>query len=185
MPRLETKSAQVAPNQEQSTIDLYQKFGWTLLSSQEIYSKNSHIESRGGQNYSVTETTNYVKLTFQRDKDMPNYDKIVPLENEYFALANSIPVNDGKGKGLRVLGIIATIIGAWVLIEGLGFAGSAKATSFAFLLPLFGFLVLGGGIAGIVFGSKKKKKAEAEYQVRYNEHMEKMRAVLEEVDPYC
>ncbi len=173
MPRLETKSAQVAPNQEQSTIDLYQKFGWTLLSSQEIYSKDSHVESRGGQNYSVTETTNYVKLTFQRDKDMPNYDKIVPLENKYFALANSIPVNGGAGKALRVLGIIGAIVGFILLCTG-----STGGI-------IFGLLLIGGGITGIVFGSKKKKKAEAEYQVRYNEHMEKMRAVLEEVDPYC
>lgn len=64
MARLESTSLSVLPNDEQEAIDTYQKFGWELKSSQEIFNKDSHNERRGDSVYNVTETTNYVKLVF-------------------------------------------------------------------------------------------------------------------------
>lgn len=79
----ETKSISVHPSYEQNQIDLWADFGWALLSSQEIYSKDTHTESRSDGNYSVTETTNYVKLVFQRDTEMKNYNEIRQIEKEF------------------------------------------------------------------------------------------------------
>ena len=65
-----------------------QKFHWSLLSSQEIKTVDSHLEQRGDTVYSVTSTENYVKLVFSRDLELPNLSKIKQLEDEYFSIKN-------------------------------------------------------------------------------------------------
>jgi len=87
MARTESKSIQVHPSDEQSQIDLMQKFHWNLQSSQEINTKDSHLEKRGDKIYSVTTTNCYVKLVFTRDLNYPNLDKVKKLENEYFSIS--------------------------------------------------------------------------------------------------
>ena len=91
MARLESTSLSVSPSKEQEAIETYQKFGWELKSSQEIFNKDSHNEVRGDSLYSVTETTNYVKLVFQRDKDMPYYNEICEIEKKFFEALNREP----------------------------------------------------------------------------------------------
>ena len=86
MSRMENKSISVAPKYEQETIEIHNRFGWLLVSTQEIYNQDSHIERRGDSLYNVTETENYVKLMFTRDKDMPNYNEIVSVEQKYYSL---------------------------------------------------------------------------------------------------
>lgn len=91
MARIEKKTITCIPSDENRIIDVYQTFGWMLDSSQEVYNKDSHIEGRRDGNYSVTETTNYVKLVFARDKDMPYYEKIAQLETQFWAHENKRP----------------------------------------------------------------------------------------------
>ena len=88
---LETKTLKVANSAEESTISLMQQFGWSLLSSQDVNNTDSHLENRNGSIYSVTTSEKYVKLVFNRDKDMANYSQIVKLENEYYSIINSEP----------------------------------------------------------------------------------------------
>lgn len=85
---LETKKIQIAPKYEQSVVSTQQAFGWHLVSSQEVKTKDSHLEK--GKHwfdndtiYSVTETDTHVNLLFERDTNMPHYAEIVALENEY------------------------------------------------------------------------------------------------------
>ena len=86
MARMETKSIQVAPADEQRTIELYEKFGWTCKSSQTIESSRSYLErderDRDVINQ-VTEKSTYVKLVFSRDRDMDYYREIVECEQAY------------------------------------------------------------------------------------------------------
>ncbi len=89
---IETVSKQVHPDSEQATIDLMTTFGWILQSSQEINTKDSHLEKRGNDLYSVTETQNYVKLVFTRDNKMENYAEVSQLEREYNNILDSKPV---------------------------------------------------------------------------------------------
>lgn len=84
---LESKSLTVSTSMENETIDYYQKFGWSLLSSQEIYNKNS-VDL--GDSVETT-TVNYVKLVFQRDTSIPNYKRIKELEQTYDNLLNEEP----------------------------------------------------------------------------------------------
>ena len=115
MDRTESKSIQVHPSDEQQQIDLMQKFHWSLLGSQDVKTKDSHLEQRGDSIYSVTETEHYVKLTFTRDVALPHLENIKALENEFFALPEP---TDPPIIPLGCFGGI--VLGALTLLYGLG-----------------------------------------------------------------
>ena len=85
----ETKFIEVNPDKVQETIDKWQCFGWELLGApQEI--KTQDRQFYAGQSYDKTtkyyeteEGEHYVKITFQRDKSIPNYEELVSLEKTY------------------------------------------------------------------------------------------------------
>jgi len=89
MARTESKSMQVHPAEEQKLIELMQKFHWSLLSSQEVKTKDSHLEKNwsGDKIMSVTETEHYIKLVFSRDLDLRNLQEIKKIENKFFSLS--------------------------------------------------------------------------------------------------
>lgn len=98
---IESMSLTVAPWDEQGAINDFQAFGWHLSTSQEVYDNSVKFERRYGDLYQVTSTTNYVKLLFQRDKNMPNYAKICEFEELYFNAKkvmgyNSVSIIPGK-----------------------------------------------------------------------------------------
>lgn len=95
----ETKSITVLPSDENETIDLWADFGWELQSSQEIFNKDSGLKRSGDTIYSVTTTINYVKLVFQRDTSMPNYEEIRKKEAEYARIVD-IPLKTGPNFSL-------------------------------------------------------------------------------------
>ena len=176
MARLETKSIKASPGNRDSVIRQYETFGWTCTNVQEIYSQDSHMERSGNNLQSVTETTNYFSLTFQRDRDMDHYNEVVQLENTFIHLQNNIPVKSGKGKGLVTLGVIALIIGLLLFIPVV--EGPIGVLILA--LPF-----LAAGVVALVFGIKKKKKATKDYDTAFAMHRETMNAVLEQVRAYC
>ncbi len=89
---MEYKTLNVKNSEEDSTIAFWTQFGWSLKSSQRVYNKDSHIETdRGtGDLCSVTETVDFTKLVFERDKSMPGYADVVRLEEEYFSAASEL-----------------------------------------------------------------------------------------------
>lgn len=88
---IEIKTTQCKPADEEETIRLYQDFGWTFKSSQQVYNKDSHLENQDGQTYSVTETISYVKLVFERDSKMPHYEDFQSMWNRYCELVDALP----------------------------------------------------------------------------------------------
>ena len=80
---IETAVRKVSPSEEQQTINLMSYFAWRLTHTQEVNTSNSRLENRGDDLYCVTEKENYVKLTFERDTNVPNYNRLVKLETEY------------------------------------------------------------------------------------------------------
>ena len=88
---IETTVKKVAPYEEERTINYMARFAWKLTHTQEINTSDSHLETRNGDLYSVTEKQNYVKLTFERDTNIPNYKRIAELEKEYTSLTYSKP----------------------------------------------------------------------------------------------
>ncbi|MDR2592646.1 MAG: hypothetical protein LBC59_07565 [Chitinispirillales bacterium] len=114
----ETKFITVEPSETENTIDLWQNFGWVLIGvPQEILSQTSgtsHLERRGDSIYSVRNagtTIHYVRITFQRDKNMPNYAELVRLEKAYHTESN-LPSQPFKLSSFSIFyGIIPLIIG--------------------------------------------------------------------------
>lgn len=79
----EIKTLNVTTNNEARTIRAFQSFGWTLLNNQEVYVKDSHLDS----GYSITETIHYVKLTFERDgSKLKYYPQLRQLEDAFYAI---------------------------------------------------------------------------------------------------
>mgnify|MGYP004461237845 CR=1 FL=1 len=171
MARLESTSLSVSPKEEQSVIELHQKFGWELKSSQEIFNKDSHNERRGDSVYNVTETTNYVKLVFQRDKDMPYYKQICELENKYYSTIKSEPRN-ASSYAVTVLGIIIAVIGLLCALFGevgvkiVGIAGIALA------------------VLLIIKNVKKNNKLDAEYRENHDKWNNECTMLLAETENY-
>lgn len=108
---LETKSLTVSPQEEQSIINVWTNFGWSLKSSQEINDTDSHLERRGDTLYNVTTNKNYVKLVFERDTKMENYDKVSALEDKFYTLINKEP----ELQHVKISGII-TVIGLLIYV---------------------------------------------------------------------
>jgi len=117
----ETRFIEVEPSSTEATIELWQKFGWELMGApQEVLSETSgtsHLERRGDSIYSVTTAgtkTHYVKITFQRDKNMENYNELVKLEEAYHSksYASSIPSQPYKPNSLSLwFAIVPFIVG--------------------------------------------------------------------------
>ncbi len=87
---LENKSMKVSVSQEQLYIDRMAWFGWNVKSSQEINSRESHLETRGDDVYSVTTKENYIKLLFERAVPK-NKRQLDALENEMHSIMNNYP----------------------------------------------------------------------------------------------
>jgi hypothetical protein len=151
----ETKTISVKPRDEQSTIELWQNFGWNLMSSQEINNTDSHLERHGDTIYNVTSKENYVKITFKRNKNIPNYDKLVSLENQYA----SNPVLKSKS------------IKGSVILTGLG-ALSLPSFAEGWYFGLIAVLLLAGGLTWLVVTILKNKKISIENSVRYKKRAE-------------
>ena len=175
MARMESKSIEVSPKEEQSTIDTFGKFGWSLVSSQEIFNKDSHLERRGDTIQNVTETTNYVKLVFNRDKDMPYYDKVTELENSYYATLSRKPFYAKKSIWwLVVLTIVIPVFVVAPLVDNLP----------EILGYILFFAAIALGIFLIIVRKKKDKENEAVYDTQYAEWQKELSLIIADVENY-
>lgn len=171
MARLESTSISVSPEEESVAIETHEKFGWELKSSQEIFNKDSHNELRGDSVYSVTETTNYVKLVFQRDKDMPYYREVCEIETKYYEALNRKPVYI-RSKFLMVLGIIIAAVGVILLLAG------------DIAEKILGVVIAALGIFIIVMKIKSNDKKEAEYEEKMSQWNNECSMLIAEVENY-
>lgn len=97
----ETKTIQT--RNDTSLIDQMNKreelFFWNVQSVQVTHVQDSHTEFRDKafmnaiEVSTVTETTQYATITYERDKMIPLYDEVVELEKEYCAIEDTIRGN--------------------------------------------------------------------------------------------
>lgn len=111
---IESKSLTVPPSLENSTIDLWQTFGWELKSTQEIFNRNTVDLGDSTE----TTTTNYIKLAFQRDTSIPNYARIKELEANYAEILNSEPTEIPAIFSLKTHLIIGGILCLFYVVPG-------------------------------------------------------------------
>lgn len=106
----EIRSFKCTPQAEHQEIEFRQKCGWEFVSTQEIYNQDTHLESSifSDSITSVTKTTHYVKLTFQRERENVK-PEILDLEQR---IDNSYPPSQPRlWSGLWILfGFCAYII---------------------------------------------------------------------------
>ena len=114
---LETKIVQVDNNP--ATINQcneeWGSFGWNVLSVQVTHSQDSRTYSKGMDYYTgdktvETTTINYATITYQRDKEMPNYTRIAELENRYRNLIDEAQSLFVTRKKLSTIAIILLVL---------------------------------------------------------------------------
>jgi len=160
----ETKFIEVEPSTTEETIELWQKFGWELVGApQEVLSQTSgtsHLERRGDDIYQVTTsgtTTHYVKITFQREKNMPNYAELVRLEEAYYTESYAKPDKPLPSKpSLESAGGFSSVSGFISIIIGiLCMCGDSTAKGLGVI-----FLVIGVALA--IFGGIASKNKDSQ-----------------------
>ena len=93
------KTMKVAPEMENEAIRLWQDFGYNLKNSQEMYNKSIYLDQNGldylfNQFRSVETTVHYVKLIFERDHNIPHYQELRDLEDQF----NAVPHPGERGR---------------------------------------------------------------------------------------
>ena len=180
---LETKTIQTV--NDPSAIDqanaFYQQFFWNVQSVQITHVKDSHQEyfdwGSSVEVKTVTETTQYATITYNRDKLIPHYDDIVRLEKAY-AVAEAgreeseHQMNRCNVRGKLSKGFLWILAGAFASIF---FSFDAFSGKYDTATVILGILMILGGIAliGLVgykihtYPSRKQKLIETETQ-KYN-----------------
>ncbi len=143
--RYETRIEQVHPDDEMSTVQKFEAFGWEVANSQTIDTKDSHLEKGfGGSIVSVTEREKYVKLTFRRYLDHPNYARLAELEAKYDDSVNISYGPPSEKKWPKITGIICLVIGISPLT--------------LFSMGIVSALLIAGGIGLLVWNRKLHKE---------------------------
>lgn len=168
MARFETRSITVGPQEEQATIEKFEKFGWDCQSSQTVDVKDSHLERKDDDLYSITEHTNYVKLVFKRDRDMVGYRQIVDCENRYDALLRKEP--HGHRWNIALVPGIAIVVLAILMIVTQSYR--------------VGILFLVVGAALTFLGAKIRNSANEKYDSAYRKWRSALDSISEEAGRY-
>ena len=188
----------IDPEEEQEIINLHQKMGWTLKHSQEIYNTSTDVHGStdyyGGTHiHSTTTTTNYVKLTFVRNKKMPNYeilkkkyeefclqrDEIARLKKEMnkrpalFWLLSAIPA--AIAFIITVSFMIQSAMGSWLF--------SSSAIIIAIMCGLF-VAALVYGIAILIGYAVTSKPQKEKYQPMIDVAKQQMINIADEAEQY-
>lgn len=87
---IETKIIQIdnSPSTINDANEEWGHFGWVVQNVQVTHSQDTRTYTKGLDYYTgdktvETTTINYATITYQRDKQMPNYSKLVQLEAAY------------------------------------------------------------------------------------------------------
>ena len=160
----ETKIIQV--NNDPSIINRaneeWGKFGWSVLSVEVTHTQNTKTYTPYyGADHDVVETTtiNYATITYQRDKQMPNYLRITELEQEYASLVEELPsVKDKKNALIKDAGKFGVI--NIVIIVGMLILSSVFDTPSFSILTILSIILIISAIGYGVYNWKKKKAAK-------------------------
>lgn len=139
---IEYRTERVDPQSESDVTEILGTFGWELVSSQEIYNESTEIvgvdvkvyddgligsfmQGFTGRDGKIDvrqrkNVTNYVILKFERDTEMPNYDKLSALNSEFESkLSVAEPKKPVKRTAITVIGTLLIIISViMALVEG-------------------------------------------------------------------
>lgn len=101
----ETRILKVSEGAEQAETEVWQDFGWSLIGTQAVNIVDNHLERKGDEVYQITNRQSYVRVTFKRNTNMPEYLKIKEYESQYHGLK----LEAKKGKAFAVFLIILAV----------------------------------------------------------------------------
>ena len=171
------------PSREQTTINMYQKMGWTLKSSQEINTSTTHVYGNTyagtGHTYSFIEKQHYVKLTFERDRNHPNYQVLKQNYDQFTALsARILDLEASVDKRKPLFYILCCVPSLLIFLIALGPMGGFAL----FLLPLILALIVPVMLlSNMVAGKIRKKKIQPEIEQLYAQ----MQQIADATEPYA
>ena len=164
----EFKTLNVTTANEERTIRVFQTFGWTLKNNQEIYVKDSHSEVRGNQRYSVTETTHYVKLSFERDGSKLKYfSQLRQLENAFYAISEPQKPRQMDMVGMKAGYILFGFVAILLLVF----------RSALIIIPI-------ACIAFLIYRHRMYNDKMKAWQAAYNKCWKKRERILAQAEPY-
>ena len=115
-PRWETHVEQTTSAKESDVIKIFEGFGWEVTNTQTVKTKDSHLENRFGSLYSVTESEEYVKITFRRNKNMRHYQEIKALDDEYRSYQEVYDMDVGIKPYRKILAVCLVVYGIIVFL---------------------------------------------------------------------
>ena len=130
---IEYRTERLDPQSEDNVTNILGTFGWTPVSSQEVYNESTEVvgvdvktygdglvgsfmQGFTGKDGSInvrqrTNVTNYVVVKYARDTDMPNYERLSQLNAEFESkLSVDEPRKPIKRTALTVIGILIIVI---------------------------------------------------------------------------
>lgn len=145
----ETKIIQVQndPQVLNNVNEVWGSFGWSVMNVQVVHSQNTKTYSPAsfyftGEHVVETTTINYATVTYQRDKDMENYDEIVRLEKAFNAKLEELDAASIKYKSDHLVKALikAMIVEAIAMAIGGAIAGS-NGTVVGSYVGFFGYVI--------------------------------------------
>lgn len=125
---IEYRTERLAPQEEDGVTGILGAFGWTPISSQEVYNENIEVvgvevKSYGSFMQGFTgkdgridikqrkNVTNYVVVKYGRDTEMPNYERIRELNEDFENKLNvSEPKMPTKRTAITVIGVLIILV---------------------------------------------------------------------------
>lgn len=158
----EIKKFEILPDDVERVIQERANFGWTYVSSQEIYNTTSTFKRRLFTINNEIIEVNYVNLILRRDTEMNNYLEIKKLEQKYYSLVVSYPGNgDIPLTVCLFLGIPASIFSLMAFLDGSVYFGLCGLLIGCFLI-LIGILSKINAMKKYNEAKRKAEKAEEE-----------------------
>jgi hypothetical protein len=121
----DVKSIEVAPDDEEKTVQLWMSFGWEFKNNQRVKTQDvqkfTGQDSDGTEHYQTTRGVDFIKLTFERDPERKNYTELKSLEGQYYSVKDPLypeePVRFGMLWGLLIaVGLIFFPISIAIII---------------------------------------------------------------------
>ncbi len=183
--RVETRVIEIPKEMEQDFISQYQCFGWDLKNNQEV-----NITSVSGGSYAhgrtliTSSTKTYIKLTFERNTGIENYDILNEKFKDYVNTYEQVLtlLQKIKNSNFSVLGG-AIFGGGYAILNILSSLGGFLILPMIFLSLISGLItfLLAGLIIGLLI---KKPSTKKKLTPTINELCEKMRGLAEEASEY-
>ncbi len=182
----EYKEVSVSNDNSTKFINDMNCFGWELFGTSTVGFSDFHMQSRGNIIYNWNTHSTLTKLTFRRDTNIDNYDKLVELEKAYEDLFSEYQPKIAQASkkysaflglfiGMAIGSFIFNNVGCYSCLTAKDEFDNAQAIVF-FVLGLIDLILF---IVFLVLYTVKRKKSRKEYAVALLEYNAKSKVITD------